>query len=376
MILRIVTLSILMAGLMAILPAQRAGAAEIGSISRLQGAEGLTVSGIGVVTGLGGTGDKANAAKVLMQKYMEVLRYDLSLDDLSTKNIALVEVSAEIPPLSRIGDRVRLRITSIGDASSLKDGALLACVLSTYTGGPAIVRAEGRISTGDTPTTGIIAQGGQVLDSTLINRSVVDKNGIFRLILDRANYGNAATIAQNINSDQRTNPAQGPVYGFPDGKTPVQIVARARDAKEVIVRIPEAFRKRQVEYISVVLGLDIPLTAEAIIQVNKQSGVVTVSGDVKVMPGFISYRGRNVTLSQPQTTDGQNTVATSYNIENTTPRPLVDVFGPYESGGVGRRSLQSLVDTLAAMRCTTDDIIEILKELKESGLVQAKLDIK
>ncbi len=347
-------------------------AAEIGSFCRLQGAETVTVSGTGLVTGLNGTGDKSNASKILAQKSLETQRYNLSTDDLSTKNTALVRVTAEIPALSRIGDKIRIRVASMVDASSLKDGVLQDCVLTAHAGGPALIRAEGRVSTGETPTSGVVLQGGQVLDTELLNRTIVDKNGIFRLILDRPNYGNAATIAQNINTDQRTNPAQGKVYGFDDTGTSNQIVARARDAKEVIVQIPSAFMKKQVEYISVVLGMDVPLTPEASIQINRQTGIITISGDVRVMPGMISYRGRTVQLTQTQSPDGQVAPAT-YNLDNQTPRPLVDVFGPNESAGSGQRSLQSLVDTLAAMRCTTDDIINIIGSLKENGLIQAKI---
>lgn len=356
---------------------QPAHATDIDAVCRLQGAESLTVHGIGLVTGLGGTGDKANAVKVLMQKYLEVLRYDLSQDDLSTKNIALVSVSAEINPFARAGDRIQLRVNSTGDASSLKNGWLQQCNLSFYPGGEFVVRAEGRIGTGDSPTTGFVENGGQVLDANLINRRVVDSNGIFRLLLNRANYTDAATIAQNINSDPRTNPAKGTIYGFPDSTTQTQIVARARDAKEILVQIPEMFRKRQVEYISVVMNqLDIPIASEAAVEINQQTGIVLVTGNVQVMPGFISYRGRTVTLTQPPVIQGQPASPVTYNVNNDTPRPLVDVYGPYESGGAARRSLQSLVDTLAAMRCTTDDIIGILKLMQKKGMIQAKLNVE
>lgn len=370
---QILTAAALLAPLLAgWMGAPSAPAAEIGSFCRLSGAETVTVSGVGLVTGLAGTGDKSNAAKVLAQKSLDTQRYSLSADDLSTKNTALVRVTAEIPALSRVGDKIRLRVASMVDASSLKDGVLQECVLSAQINGAPLVRAEGRINTGETPTSGVIIEGGQVLDTTLLNRTIVDKNGIFRLILDRPNYGNAATIAQNINTDQRTNPAQGRVYGFEDNSASAQIVARARDAKEVVVQIPPAFMKKQVEYISIVLSMDVPLTPEAIIHINRQTGIIAISGDVRVSPGLVSYRGKTVTLNQAQTPDGQLAPAT-YTLDNQTPRPLVDVFGPGESAGSGQRSLQSLVDTLAAMRCTTDDIINIVSTLKQQGSIQAKI---
>ena len=90
-----------------------------------------------------------------------------------------------------------------------------------------------------------------------------------------------------------------------------------------------------VEYISRILSLDVRVETVAEIRLNAQKGIAVVTGEVEVQPGFISYKGRTVTLT-PATEDG----GVRYSIENDTPRSMVDVHGPYESGGVGRRSLR------------------------------------
>lgn len=350
----------------------RAHAAKIGTICRLLGEEALHVEGQGIVTGLNGTGDKSDAARVMIKKYLEANKYNFALSDLSSKNIALVKIDATIKPYARAGDRITLRVSSLNDASSLKNGILSNCVLRFHTGGEAIIRGGGRVTVGDNPTTGIVSEGGQLLSAQLLNRRIVDQNGIFRLILERPNFQDSATIANNINNDPRTNPSKGRVYGFRDDSEPAQVVAHARDAKEIVVRIPEAFKDRIVEYISVVKSLNVPIESVAEVRVNRQTGIAIVTGDVQVQPGYISYRGRTVTLAQPANGGG----IPRYDMENETPRSMVDVFGPFESGGGDPRGLQSLVDTLSAMRCTTDDIINILEKLKASGLIQANLVVE
>lgn len=352
-----------------------AQAARLRSVCRLLNAESMTVIGQGLVTGLSGTGDKSDAAKIMIQKYLDANKYNFALTDLSSKNIALVRVDAMIEPYARPGDRINLRVTSMNDATNLKDGVLDICILRFHTGGEAVIRGGGRINTGDSPTSGTIAEGGMILSSTMLNRTVVDNNGIFRLILERANYTDASTIARAINNDQRTNPAKGKVYGFTADENSTQIVARARDAKEVIVKIPDEFRNRHTDYISEVLNLDVPLESVAEVRINKQSGMVVVTGEVLVQPGFISHRGRTVSLAAPQA-DGGALVAPTYALDNETPRSIVDVYGPNESGKAGRRSLQSLVDTLSAMRCTPDDIMVILEKMKSTGMIQAKLVVE
>ena len=350
---------------------QEAHAVKIRSFCRLLGADALRVEGQGIVTGLNGTGDGVDAAKIMIKKYLEANKYNFAEKDLSTKNIAFVKIDAEIKPFSRPGDRINLRISSIGDAKSLANGVLKSCYLSFGTGQDAIVRAMGRVSVGDNPTTGFINDGGLLLNSKMLNRSVWDKNGMFRLILNNPNFLDAATVASNINGDRKTNPDVSRVYGFGADSENTPKVAIASDAKEVIVKIPQMYMNEKVRYIAMVLDIDVELQSVAEIRINKQRGSAIVSGDVQVMPGFISYKGRTVTLAPAL--DGQDP---RYDLEPNNPRGLVDVFGPNESGGSGRRSLQSLVDTLAAMRCTTDDIIVILQEMKAAGLIQAELKVE
>lgn len=348
-----------------------AQAAKISEFCRILNADPLPVEGIGIVYGLNGTGDSSDAVRIMVKKYLEANKYNFSESDLSSKNIAMVSINAKVMPFARPGDKIDLRVSSINGASSLANGVLKGAVLRFHTSGDAIVRAEGRISVGDNPTTGLISGGGLVMDSKMVNRPVVDKSGVFRLILERPSYTDAAVVANNINTDLRTNPSMGRVVGFGDGSDPKVIVARARDPKEVVVKIPAEFMHKQVEYISRVLGLEVRVESVAEIRLNKQAGIAVVTGEVEVQPGFISYKGRTVTLTQPE---GEG--APRYTLDNDTPRSLVDVHGPFESGGVGLRSLQSLVDTLSAMRCNTDDIIGILKEMKSAGLIQANLVVQ
>lgn len=348
-----------------------AHAVKVRSFCRLLGADTLRVEGQGIVTGLNGTGDSVSASKIMIKKYLEANKYSFSDSDLSTKNIAIVKVDAEIKPFSRPGDKVNLRISSLGDAKNLSSGVLKSCYLSFGTGEDAIVRAMGRVSVGDNPTTGVISGGGLLLNSKMLNRSVWDKNGMFRLILNNPNFLDAATVAANINGDRKTNPSLSKVYGFGDENADIPKVAIASDAKEVVVRIPDMYINEKVRYIAMVLDIDVELQSVAEIRINKQRGSAIVSGDVEVMPGFISYKGRTVTLAPPAA--GQNP---QYEVNADSRRSLVDVFGPNESGGTGRRSLQSLVDTLAAMQCDTNDIIVILQEMKAAGLIQAELKVE
>ena len=347
-----------------------AHAQKIGTFCRLLNADPLHVEGIGIVTGLNGTGDSTESAKVMMQKFFEANRYNFNVKDLKSKNIAIVRIDAEIQPFARPGDRIPVRISSVGDATDLNNGVLKATTLRFKSDGEAQVRASGRIIS-DTKTTGLVPEGGVVLVADMLNRTVIDKNGMFRLILKHPNYKDAMTVEANINGEPQTNPGRTVQQGFQrDENAAAPKVAKARDAGMVIVRIPDQFMSRQVEYVSAVLDIDVPLQSVPSIRINRSSGTAVIAGDVRVMPGFISYQGRTVTL-----TDAGENRPPQYTLDNETPRSLVDVCGHGESGSTGRRSLQSLVDTLSAMRCNTDDIIKILLELRKQNIIQAEIKI-
>ncbi|GHS92309.1 flagellar P-ring protein [Planctomycetales bacterium] len=359
---------ILLALLCAVAPT--ANAQKIRQVCRLLNADPMHVEGIGIVVGLNGTGDSAKNAGIMLQKYFAANNFNFSTTDLKLKNIAVVRIEAEIQPFARPGDRIPIRVSSIGDASNLRDGSLKGTSLKFRSEDEqALVWASGRVMVGGTPTIGIVQEGGQVLNGEMLNRTVVDQNGFFRLVLKSPNYMDAMMIENNINKDPKTNPNYQQQTGFSsDGADNTPKVAKAIDAGMVLVRIPDQYMKRKVDYIAAILDGEVPIEAVARIRINRSTGAAVITGNIGIQPGFITYQGRTVTLQ-----DGGENRPPAYTLENDTPRALVDLFGHNESGGSGRRSLQSLVDTLMAMRCTTEDIINILVELKRADAIQADL---
>src|SRR3972149_140038 len=91
----------------------------------VKGVRANPVLGYGLVIGLNGTGDAGgeitnNSLKLLFQK--------LGLDpkrEIVSKNVAAVIVTGDLPPFARQGQKVDVKVSSIGDASSLAGGTLL-----------------------------------------------------------------------------------------------------------------------------------------------------------------------------------------------------------------------------------------------------------
>src|SRR4051794_31282265 len=114
----------LLLGASALLHAQTVRIKDLG---RLSGWRENALVGYGLVTGLAGTGDSPRNQATRQSLANMLSRFDLTLspDDLSSRNVAAVMVTANLPTFARAGDAIDVTVTSIGDARSLAGGALL-----------------------------------------------------------------------------------------------------------------------------------------------------------------------------------------------------------------------------------------------------------
>ncbi len=353
--------------LMTLMPSV-ARAEKIRDVITILGSENMRIEGKGLVTGLGGTGDTKDAAKKLLGTHLENNDYSLAQDDLTTKNLAFVQIDADIPPTARPGERINIRVSSINDASSLSGGILKITALRFSKNGPVILQTSGRVMVNaNNPTTGVIVGGGTIVSNEFFGGDVVDDTNTFRLLLKRKSFSDAASISRTINSNPSTNPNLEAQVGFEEDQN-VMRVARAVDEGMVQVTIPGGMLDKKVEYIAAVLNLDTPVSQPATVLFDRESGAAVITGEVRITPGFISYKGRTVTLA-PQ---GQGP-GDSYSLQNDTPRSLVDVQGPNQSG---HQSLQNLVAALSAMQMNTDDLIVILQKLQAAGMLHANIKVE
>ncbi|MDH3348783.1 MAG: flagellar basal body P-ring protein FlgI, partial [Desulfobulbaceae bacterium] len=106
-------------------------ASRIKDIVNIQGVRNNQLMGYGLVIGLNGTGDDVKKSLFTRQSLINMVeRLGIGIDpanynQLKTKNIASVMVTANLPPFARPGSNIDITVSSIGDASSLVGGSLL-----------------------------------------------------------------------------------------------------------------------------------------------------------------------------------------------------------------------------------------------------------
>ncbi len=101
--------------------------ARIKDIVSIQGVRPNQLFGYGLVIGLNGSGDKSGTEFTLqgLANMLEHTGIRVNSSDMKVKNVAAVIVSANLPAFARIGKKIDITISSIGDAKSLVGGTLI-----------------------------------------------------------------------------------------------------------------------------------------------------------------------------------------------------------------------------------------------------------
>ncbi len=336
-----------------------AGAVQVQDIARLKGSESSKIIGMGLVVGLPGTGDGGKfepAMRPLAQMIGRFVDPNTMASELKdSKNVALVSITAELPENGvREGDRVTVRVSSVGPAKSLAGGTLLMTPLMAPRPDVELIYAfaEGQVTIEDenTPTVGIISQGAQ-LTRDIMTRHV--ENGQVTLVIDEAHasWPVARNLAQNINDELN-----------PEG-TPL---ARAIGPKNVTVQLPMWERADPSLFISKLMVMSFPtplMPLEARVVINKRTGTIVMSGDVEISPVVISKSGLTIT--------------------RITPTPQPDQFNPVETedrfigvdpSGQGGAKLADLIEAFNQLKVDAKDRIEVIEAINAAGHLHAKLE--
>src|SRR5271157_5611381 len=101
--------------------------ARIKDIAYVSGVRPNVLIGYGLVVGLKRTGDKVQTIFTTQTLANMLEKMGVIVDPTLTKinNVAAVMVTAELPPFSRVGNRIDVTVSSMGDASSLEGGVLV-----------------------------------------------------------------------------------------------------------------------------------------------------------------------------------------------------------------------------------------------------------
>jgi flagellar P-ring protein precursor FlgI len=364
---RLAALSLTALMLTATLGAADAQDVLLKNIAHVQGVTANQLVGYGLITGLAGTGDSTTFTSKTMQNMLQAFGVAVAANDVKSKNVAAVVITASLPPFAHSGDNIDVTASSLGDATSLQGGTL---ILSELRGANNLVyaTAQGPISVGgfsagqdggsvtkNHTAAGRIPQGG-VIAREMTTAIQQDASG-FSYVLTTPDYKTAARAASALNAR------------FGAG------TAHAVDAETVRVNLPAHYTNDPVSFLADADDLSLNANQNAKVVINERTGTIVFGGDITLAPVAIAHGNLTLTITPSNVVvpPGPLTNADSKTQSNTTIKAT-------ESGRKliyisGAPSLAQVVRALNTIGVSPRDLISIVQALRESGSLQADLDI-
>jgi flagellar P-ring protein precursor FlgI len=308
---------------------------KVKDIAFIDGLKENQIVGYGLVVGLSGTGDtKINITQESLRNLLKNLGLE-EKDLIKSRNVAAVVVTAQLPPFVRVGDRVDVSVSSIGDAKSLEGGTLIQSALKgaddqiyAVAQGPLMGAKQSRTA-GRTVKTG--ASGARLgIVERAIESKYVDNNTV-SLVLKEWDFAVADEILKSVADKYPSSNPQMDQNG------------------KIRMTIPSDVKLS--EFIAGIQDLDVAPENSAKVVINEKDGTIVTGGDVKLSEAMISKDGITIKV------EGETRKASALMLKEAP-------------------SVKELVDVLNAASLPTSDIISILKALKDSGALHAELIIK
>ncbi len=334
------------------------GQIRIKDITRLKGERDHKIVGLGLVVGLPGTGDSASftpsidSLRSILSKYMGLYSDPMSVPAIKkTGSVALVQITATLPPWHRIGNKVEVTVSCIGDAKSLDGGKLLPTPLqsSRLLDDSVYAVAEGSVFLKGTVTTSGAISGGGTIEKELATEVIEEGKFVLVIRQGMADFHNASMIASRINSVYATERAVMTSAGV--GGALALEIARIISADSVEVSIPSFHKGHPYDFVASIERLDVGMPdGDARVIIDTQAKTIVADLGVCISPVVHSHG--NFILVIEESKDG-------------SPKTLRDMM----------EQLSVMVKSTAG-EFTSDDLIKIVKGLDDKGALHGKLEYK
>ena len=320
-----------------------ANAARLKDIANIRGVRSNQLVGYGVVVGLNGTGDsKSEFTNKSIERMLDRLGVKVLGKDVSSKSVAAVIVTANLPPFARSGNKIDITVSTLGDASSLKGGTLVQTPMRAADQQVYSV-AQGSLLVGFSGT-GVHETVARLPNGGMIERDIGQEfatRKMFRLTLHNPDFTTAARVVKVVNKELA-------------GK-----YATALDAGTIDLTAPASFEGKGVELLAMIESLDINPDQAAIVVVNEKTGTVVIGQGVRISRVAISHGDLTVKV-------GGDSGGAGGGSKKDGDRVMV----MEESANVG-----DVVKAMNRLGVSPRDLITILQSIKAAGALHGDLEI-
>lgn len=314
-----------------------ASSSRIKDLVTVKGVRENPLIGYGLVIGLNGTGDGGGEiTNTSLKKMFQTLGLNPQ-KEVTSKNVAAVIVTAKLPPFGRLGQKLDVVISSIGDASSLAGGTLLVTPLKGGDGQIYAV-ASGPLSIGGLDKGKKLATTARIPDGGVVEKELelsFNEKKAIRLALNNADFTTAARIERTLNQEL------GGKY------------ATASDSATIDVIIPNYYERKVVELLALIENFKVIADVAAKIVINERTGTLVAGGDIVIKKSAVSHRDMVLEVKGGGEGSGKTSIQM---MEQTT-------------------TINDLVKALNALGTSPEDLISIFQALKQNGSLVAEIEL-
>jgi flagellar P-ring protein precursor FlgI len=345
-----------------------ASATRIKDIAIVQGVRDNFIQGYGLVTGLPGTGDNLQNSvftKKEFKNFLSKFNVDVDFASLKSKNVAGVIVNATLPSFARPGRRIDVKVSAIGDATSISGGVLLPTPLigpdgNVYAIAQGTVQVQKfipitkdvRNKTSYEVTTNGWVDSGAIVEVGLDYK--IDSSSNLKVVINYPDFSTAAAVAEAINNN---------IVGK---------IASPLDSATVLITIPQNRKNDVIKLISEVEGIEVKTDGIAKVIINEATGTIVMGSFVRVMPIAVSHGNIMIDISS-SFINQKNITTQKY---KKASKALDQLRGTQITSLDESVSLQDLVAGLNRFGVLPKDLIDILKSIKDAGALNAIIEVK
>jgi flagellar P-ring protein precursor FlgI len=346
-------------------------AERIKDIVDIGGVRSNSLSGVGLIMGLTKTGDSASPSRQMLTNILKQSGLVFKPAEMGQGSIAIVMVTAELGPFDRLGSRIDVLVSTIGDAASLQGGTLYPTPL-TGLDGQVYAVAGGPVSLGGFGASGQAAS--VTVNHLTVGRipagATVEKEEIATFVDLIA--GNRYITLGLRNNDFSTAQKIGDIINLLYPSSSI-----AEDAGTIRVKVPDDVNTAGIaQFISNITSLEVRVDMSAVVVINERTGTIVVGEKVGISTVAISQGSLVVKVKETENVSQPAPFSYRGNTEKTTDTSIDTV---QEAGHLvpvqNVVTVADLANALNAIGVTPMDMIAIFNALKKAGALQARLEI-
>jgi len=334
-------------------------AQTIKDISNIVGIRDNQLIGYGLVVGLAGTGDKSQFTMQSLQNLLRNSYIKIPASSIKSKNIAAVMVTAELPAFARQGDKIKIKISAIGDSKSIDHGELLLTQLKAVDG-QVYALAQGTIvADNKNLTTGFIYEGATIENE--VGYSLKNEDSV-KLSLFKNDAKQAYSIEKKINEH----------FGRP--------IAMATDTRTVEIKKPN--NVSIVKFISDIQDIELDTSFKKKIIIDMSREAIVAGADITIDPITVARDNFTIRIKKSTLTDFEwddkkinkgKDIGDNVKIDN---KPVAVNIDNTLMNTKGNPTVSDLVRAMKVMKLPMTDIIDTIKMIKEMGALDVELEIR